>query len=248
MKPERFSFSMLEISTTRVLLRRLISNLVHLISRICLSVGHVHTYTYTWPHAHARVRPRCCVAWRRHAAQCNAHPRPNDETVHSRAIWLTTFWKRADPFVGVCWNVGMSDGFCVGRGILHLTGYAGLMMDETGDYACGNHHARCAPFETLVYVHKDTRVYARARACVRAPDQGARSQEEVSREEDSVLSRGIISLRATMMEMNFFEDFFGASIIWQARLIARVNTIAVYYVTFYEILNAFHIFIMLIKI
>lgn len=101
----------------------------------------------------------------RHAAQCNAHPRPNDETVHSRAIWLTTFWKRADPFVGVCWNVGMSDGFCVGRGILHLTGYAGLMMDETGDYACGNHHARCAPFETLVYVHKDTRMYARVRAC-----------------------------------------------------------------------------------
>lgn len=48
----------------------------------------------------------------------------------------------------------------MGRGILHLTGYAGLMMDETGDYACGNHHARCAPFETLVYT--------RAHVCVRA--------------------------------------------------------------------------------
>lgn len=58
----------------------------------------------------------------------------------------------------------MSDGFCVGRGILHLTGYAGLMMDETGDYACGNHHARCAPFETLVYtcvcIHACVRAYA----------------------------------------------------------------------------------------
>ncbi|KYM80990.1 hypothetical protein ALC53_08554 [Atta colombica] len=39
----------------------------------------------------------------------------------------------------------MSDGFCVGHGILHLARY-GLMMDETGDYACGNHHASTWPF------------------------------------------------------------------------------------------------------
>lgn len=34
--------------------------------------------------------------------------------------------KASRPYVGVCWNVGMSDGFCVGHGILHLAGYGAL--------------------------------------------------------------------------------------------------------------------------
>jgi len=40
------------------------------------------------------------------------------------------------------WDVGR-----VLRGPWHITSGRprGLMMDETGDYACGNHHARCAP-------------------------------------------------------------------------------------------------------
>lgn len=82
----------------------------------------------------------------------------------------------------------------MGHGILHLAEVRGLMMDETGDYACGNHHARCAPFETLVY----TCAYS-AYGCAKAMRVCVYSHAEYNkraRERDracTVLSRGIAS-------------------------------------------------------
>jgi len=74
------------------------------------------------------------------------------------------------------WDVGR-----VLRGPWHITSGRprGLMMDETGDYACGNHHARCAPpFVAL------SRARARAHVCARVREVGH------GRVRVSVLSRG----------------------------------------------------------
>lgn len=116
------------------------------------------------------------------------------------------------------WDVGR-----VLRGPRHITSgwVRGLMMDETGDYACGNHYARCSPFETPVC--------ARVRACMRACARDACTYTGGYTGTISAPAKGIARvpsypagsrLRGRMMEMNFLKRMHGASIIWQPGLIA----------------------------
>lgn len=65
--------------------------------------------------------------------------------------------KASRPIVGVCWNVAMSDGFCVGLAAHYIwPGYCCFMMDETGDYACGNQHASSRRVSVWVLVNGAT--------------------------------------------------------------------------------------------
>lgn len=139
--------------------------------------------------------------------------------------------KASRPLVGVCWNVGMSDGFCVGHGILHLARY--------GPYDGRDRWLRVWKPPCEVRAIRDIRAGPRTCACVRAGRVYVHRRVHTGTtcapaEEDSRVFRLIprdkiaAALRGRMMEMNFlWRGMLGASIIWQLGLTARVNATVV---------------------
>lgn len=184
----------------------------------CPSVTHICMCTAR-PRARTRARARAHVnrafnamrkvmqrnATQRNATQRNVKqraPAPDDEMVHSGAIWLTTFWKRADRSWACVETLGCRTGL---RGPRHITSgqvralwWTRQVITRVETTMRGARHSR------------HSRARARAGACMRAcetliripegtPEQHARPRR------GSVLSRGIAPLRGRMMEMNFLK-------------------------------------------
>lgn len=193
--------------------RRLISDLVHLIAD--MPVRRSRAYTHRTPTC-ARARVRTYESGLQRDAQSNA-TQCNAAQLNATRAPASRWWngalrgnltydilKASRPLVGVCWNVGMSDGFCVGHGILHLARYE--------PYDGRDRWLRVWKPPCEVRAIRDTR----ARVCVRAYVRARRvyvyrrvhRNSERDREEDracSVLSRGIAPLRGRTMEMNFLK-------------------------------------------